>query len=137
MKPPTLSQVEQYVKEKDLTVDPVFFLEYFTEGGWTDSRGNKVLNWKLKMLTWDRANRRRGDVHKCYCGQTGVYIQGYDDTGFATWRCIDHKPKPKPLPKEHIVNTIKFKQVPEGNKESVSDRRNKLVNDLERKKLGL
>ena len=52
--PPTPAEVQAYIKEKNLHVDAKVFFDYFTEGGWVDSRGNKVLNWKQKLLTWNR-----------------------------------------------------------------------------------
>lgn len=53
-KPPTLEQVSEYIKEKNLSVSGKEFIDYFTEGKWTDSRGNKVKNWKQKLLTWNK-----------------------------------------------------------------------------------
>ena len=50
--PPSLEEVQDYVKEKNLSVDPVRFYNYFSEGNWVDSKGNKVKNWKQKILTW-------------------------------------------------------------------------------------
>ena len=54
--PPTLEEVKEYVSEKGLSVDPVQFFNYFEEGNWTDSKGNKVKNWKQKILTWQKFN---------------------------------------------------------------------------------
>lgn len=52
--PPTLEEVKDYQQEKDLNVDPLSFFDYFNEGNWYDSKGNKVKNWKQKMLTWSK-----------------------------------------------------------------------------------
>lgn len=54
MSPPTLEEVKTYVREKDLSVDPNKFFEYYEEGNWHDGKGNKVRNWKQKLLTWDK-----------------------------------------------------------------------------------
>ena len=59
--PPTLEQVKEYASEAKLNVDPEKFYRYFTTPNnkgetWVDSKGNKVKNWKQKMLTWDRAD---------------------------------------------------------------------------------
>lgn len=51
---PTLSDIEDYISEKSLKVDGKQFYDYFTEGNWIDSKGNKVKNWKQKLLTWDK-----------------------------------------------------------------------------------
>lgn len=51
--PPTLEQVREYCIERGSKVDPVKFFDYFTAGGWKDSKGNPVKNWKQKLLTWE------------------------------------------------------------------------------------
>jgi len=51
---PSLEEIENYIKEKQLKVNAKDFYEYFTEGNWIDSKGNEVKNWKLKLLTWDK-----------------------------------------------------------------------------------
>lgn len=57
--PPTLADIKTYVDAKGLSVDPKFFLDYFTESRWIDSRGNPVKNWKQKLLTWDSHGQKR------------------------------------------------------------------------------
>lgn len=52
--PPTLEEVEEYCKERNSSVDPKQFFEYFEAGGWKDSKGNSVKNWKQKLLTWEK-----------------------------------------------------------------------------------
>ena len=57
--PPSLDDVLKYAAEKHPGFDGRTFYDYFTAGGWVDSRGNKVRNWKQKMITWvtkERAN---------------------------------------------------------------------------------
>ena len=59
--PPTLEEVKAYASENNLNVDADKFYRYFTTPNdkgetWVDSKGNKVKNWKQKMLTWDRAD---------------------------------------------------------------------------------
>lgn len=60
--PPTLQEVETYIKEKGLTIDARWFFEYNTEGGWKDKKGNPILNWKQKALQWDRHQNKAGDT---------------------------------------------------------------------------
>ena len=52
--PPTLEEIESYIQEKSYDVDPKKFFDYFSEGGWIDSRGNPVRNWKQKIITWSK-----------------------------------------------------------------------------------
>ncbi len=51
--PPSLEDINKYVAEKQLKVNAEYFYNYFTEGNWIDSKGNKVKNWKQKILTWN------------------------------------------------------------------------------------
>jgi hypothetical protein len=50
---PTLEEVEAYCKERGNNIDPKRFWEYFDASGWIDSKGNKVKNWKQKVITWE------------------------------------------------------------------------------------
>jgi len=52
-KKPTLEEIQDYIIEKELNVDAKKFFDYFETGNWIDSKGNKVKNWKQKLLTWN------------------------------------------------------------------------------------
>ena len=45
---PTIEEVRDY------NVDYQKFYDYFNEGNWIDSKGNKVRNWKQKIITWEK-----------------------------------------------------------------------------------
>lgn len=51
--PPTLEEVQAYCNERNNNVDAKKFYEYFKEADWHDSKGNKVKNWKQKVITWE------------------------------------------------------------------------------------
>jgi len=51
--PPTLEEVQEYCRQRNSSVNPKTFYEYFQTGGWKDSKGNKVKNWKQKLITWE------------------------------------------------------------------------------------
>lgn len=56
--PPTLEEVAAYARERNSSVDPKKFFEYFNTPNdkgqtWIDSKGNPVRNWKQKFLTWE------------------------------------------------------------------------------------
>ncbi len=130
--PPTLEEIEDYVREKSLLVDPDFFMSFFEAGNWHDSRGNAVRSWKQKLWTWHRANVRHGQHRECsygHCKGLGVYPAGEDRDGYVYYRCINHKPAPRPLPKQiqEMVEPI-GKIPPEKKPERVW---------VQRKKLGL
>ena len=52
--PPTLEEVQNYIQEKQLSVDADFFYNYFEAGAWTDRDGKEVKNWKQKLQVWNR-----------------------------------------------------------------------------------
>ena len=128
-KPPKLEDVEAYVKEKNLAVDPEWFWNFFDAGNWIDTRGNPVKSWKQKLWTHHRMTLERGGMPKCGysgCKKPGVYIIGKDRDGHPNRYCVDHKPKPKPLPKELVPN---MKQV-ESCTINFNDKRNEQHNKL-------
>lgn len=63
---PTLEEVRAYIKTKGYNVDPDHFYEYFSEGSWIDSKGNKVKNWKQKVITWHNMAKTRAAPPKTY-----------------------------------------------------------------------
>jgi len=62
--PPTLTDIEQYIKDNGYSVEAKVFYNYFTEGNWVDSKGNKVKNWKQKIITWNNLNRQERSGRK-------------------------------------------------------------------------
>lgn len=54
---PTLEEIEEYCKQRNSSVDPKVFFEYFETGNWVDSKGNKVKNWKQKIITWEKQSK--------------------------------------------------------------------------------
>jgi len=50
---PSIEEIIEYIKQKQLSVNAKDFFEYFEAGNWVDSNGRKVKNWKQKLLTWN------------------------------------------------------------------------------------
>jgi len=59
--PPSITEIERYVAENSLSVDPHSFFKFYKEGKWIDSKGNPVTNWKQKVLSWNRHSKGQGD----------------------------------------------------------------------------
>ncbi len=55
--PPTLEEVEAYCKSRNNNVDAKRFFDFFESADWVDSKGNKVRNWKQKVITWESYNK--------------------------------------------------------------------------------
>lgn len=64
--PPTLAEVEAYCTQRNNKVDAKRFFDFFDASGWVDSKGNKVRNWKQKVITWEGYAKERNDTN----GQT-------------------------------------------------------------------
>lgn len=54
--PPTLEEVKEYCKQRNNNIDPQYFYDFFSVSDWVDSKGNKVKNWKQKIITWEKSN---------------------------------------------------------------------------------
>ena len=66
-KPPTLEDVKKYIQENPelSNVDPNTFWKGFNDGGWIDTRGKPVRNWKLKLRTWSNyGNGTKGKTQR-------------------------------------------------------------------------
>lgn len=67
--PPNLEQIEAYVREKNLAVDPEWFFNYFEAGDWIDSLGHPVKSWKQKLWTHHTINFKKNGGN----GKTKLY----------------------------------------------------------------
>lgn len=57
--PPTLEQVEEYVIEKQLVINPYRFMDWYTKTDWKDNEGKQVNNWKNKLINWDSREKEK------------------------------------------------------------------------------
>ena len=60
--PPTLEEVKDYcLNVRHNSVDYQKFYDYYNAGEWKDSKGNKIKNWKQKVITWEKKDRKEFD----------------------------------------------------------------------------
>lgn len=52
--PPTVEEIEAYCKKRNNQVDAQKFFDYYDEAKWHDGKGEKVRNWKQKVITWEK-----------------------------------------------------------------------------------
>ena len=114
--PPTLEEVEDYVRAKNLNVDPGWWWNYFDAGDWIKSNGKPVTSWKQTLWTHSKMNDERTGKRPCHtqdCKGDGVYPDGHDRDGHPYYRCIDHKPAAKPatidVKMQEITPVVKLK----------------------------
>ena len=53
--PPTLEEVTSYCKERNNSVDPQRFIDFYESKGWMIGK-NKMKDWKAAVRTWERRN---------------------------------------------------------------------------------
>lgn len=51
--PPSIEEVEEYIKTKNYNVDPESFVNFYTSKGWYVGK-NKMKDWKSAVNTWQR-----------------------------------------------------------------------------------
>ena len=51
--PPTLEEVTAYCIDRNNSVDPQHFIDYYTSNGWLVGK-NKMKDWKAAVRTWER-----------------------------------------------------------------------------------
>ena len=54
---PSREEVREYVKERKSSVDPDRFFDFYETGGWKDSKGKPVVNWKQKLISWEQREK--------------------------------------------------------------------------------
>lgn len=50
--PPTLTDIESFVSENSLVVDPKYFFDYYESAGWKS-------DWKARLRRWDKEDREK------------------------------------------------------------------------------
>ncbi len=55
-KPPTLEEVTAYCRERENSIDPERFLNYYESNGWMVGR-TKMKNWKAAVRTWEAKDK--------------------------------------------------------------------------------
>ena len=59
---PTLEQVQEFIKSRNSTVNADNFYDYYSAGDWIDAKGEPVKNWKLRVLSWERRDKKRAEL---------------------------------------------------------------------------
>lgn len=57
-KPPSVEEVAKYCVERNNTVDPEAFVDFYAAKGWMVGK-NKMKDWKAAVRTWERSNQAR------------------------------------------------------------------------------
>jgi hypothetical protein len=79
---PTVEEVAEYVKEKDLNLDPVYFFNHFEASNWVDKNGNEVKVWKQKAQTWSKLATQQGRNNKATLPVVNQNVKQYNPAAF-------------------------------------------------------
>lgn len=56
--PPTLEELEQYCEERNNTIDPIKFHDFYESKGWFVGK-NKMKDWKAAVRNWERNEKNK------------------------------------------------------------------------------
>lgn len=59
--PPDIDMVRDYCTERNNSVDPQAFIDFYSSKGWMIGK-NKMKDWKAAVRTWERNNKKTGTV---------------------------------------------------------------------------
>lgn len=72
-KPPTLEEVQTYVRENKYNVDAERFIDYYESNGWRVGK-NPMKDWKAAVRNWNR----KTDLNKTEQTRTSKHVPSYD-----------------------------------------------------------
>ena len=82
--PPTVLEISEFAKEKGYEIDAQKIFDYYDLADWTDSRGNKVKNWKQKINgVWFKPECKKKPFSEMTDGEK---ISEYNNLGFSKMR---------------------------------------------------
>ena len=55
---PDINEIGKYIRDTGSTVSPTKFYNYYEERGWTDFSGEKITDWRAKVDSWTRRDRK-------------------------------------------------------------------------------
>lgn len=57
--PPTVEEVRAYCVERENSIDPEAFVDFYASKGWMIGK-NKMKDWKAAVRTWEQGDKRKG-----------------------------------------------------------------------------
>lgn len=60
--PPTQAEIQNYCFEKNSSVDPITFFNFYEAKNWFIGK-NKMKNWKAAIATWETKNRNQNSIY--------------------------------------------------------------------------
>ena len=73
---PAIEEIEAYVKEKNLNVDPEYFYDYYESNGWKVGK-DTMKDWQATVRNWHRRNQN-SPAQRQYSGKTVAQVNQDD-----------------------------------------------------------
>ena len=55
--PPTVDEVRSYCMERNNSIDPEHFVDYYQTNGWVQRRGSPIRDWKAAVRSWEHREK--------------------------------------------------------------------------------
>jgi len=68
--PPTITEIEVYVLQKEYCVNPKQFFDYYDSADWVNAKGKKVTSWKRTVVTWNSRELKNNPNAKPFIKKT-------------------------------------------------------------------
>lgn len=76
---PTIDEVAAYCRERGNNIDAEYFCAYYGARGWELSKGKRMKDWKLAVVTWEKRDKERlANANKPDSAATGGRLM-FDD----------------------------------------------------------
>lgn len=82
--PPTTTQVQDYIAEKQLDVDAEQFIDYYKAKGWMVGN-NQMCDWKAVLRNWNRQEKRHQEKQGGKRNEKGDNNNGKMEREFGIW----------------------------------------------------
>lgn len=78
--PPTVEEVRAYCQERNNSVDPQTFVDFYSSKGWMVGK-NHMKDWKAAVRTWEKSSRQSIETpaKKKYDANKGMMTSNYGD----------------------------------------------------------
>ena len=62
--PPTVEEVRAYCQERNNSIDPDAFVDYYTANGWVQGRGKPIKDWRATVRTWEARDKQSAPAQR-------------------------------------------------------------------------
>lgn len=88
--PPTVDEVAEYCAERENSIDPAAFVDYYTANGWKQGAGKPLKDWKAAVRTWERREKDKMQrTNTARPWENHLHDDAYYELGAQIWNSSD------------------------------------------------